>query len=62
MKRELLRTAFYDNVVRALDKTAGTFFGDAAMGADDSDLPRLFRAIDVQIETLAKRYNATLED
>ena len=57
------RDVFREKVLAALDAAARETFdpprNDA--GATDGDLPRLFKAIDKQIEILADRYNITLE-
>jgi len=51
--------AFRDAVLKALDKTAQDLFNEK-LGADDVDLPRLFRAVDEHVRILAARYHITL--
>lgn len=57
--REAVREAMRLAVLDALDKTARYYFrhgDDLQPGADDSDLPELFRVIDAQTERLFNRY------
>jgi hypothetical protein len=54
-----VRTVFRAALLTALDNAARNVF-NRQLGASDQDLPRLFAALDAQIETLAERYDATL--
>jgi hypothetical protein len=58
--REILRAA----VLKALDEAANTIFGEPkaplGVGATDADLPRLFRALDEQLDVLSERFNHPL--
>lgn len=56
---------FYRHVLNALDRaTRETFHPNnkANEGATDEDLPRLFKAIDEQVDALAKRFDIELID
>lgn len=64
VERGDIQEIFRDHVLKALDAAAREVFdpprNDA--GATDADLPRLFKAIDAQIETLAERYDVAILD
>ena len=64
MNRDNTRDIFHLAVLAALDTAARETFNPPrnAPGASDIDLPRLFRAIDEQVDVLAKRYGVTLID
>jgi hypothetical protein len=66
LNREAVRDVFRERLLMALDLAAREAFDPQdrtrAEGATDGDLPRLFSALDVQIETLAERYNVALVD
>lgn len=64
MNRDYVQAVFRAKVLEALDAAANETFKPARndSGAADADLPRLFKAIDEQVEVLAKRYGVTLED
>ena len=60
LNRDAVTDAFREAVLEALDTTAKEIFFDAKFGATDADLPRIFKAIDAQIETLCERYGVVL--
>lgn len=64
MNRDDTRDIFHMIVLEAFDKAANQTFKPLRndSGATDDDLPRLFKAIDKQVEVLAKRYGITLGD
>ena len=51
--------AFRHAVLRAIDKTASELFSET--GWQDQDLPRLFKAVDAHVETLAERHGIQLD-
>ena len=56
---------FRNAVLIALDEAAADAFelyGIRAPGADETDLPMLFRVIDTHVERVAKRYDIILTD
>ncbi len=61
MNRKKTIQVFRQRVLGALDSAARETFNPpgytAGSGATDADLPRLFKAIDAQVDVLAKRYN-----
>ena len=57
-----IRDTFRAQLLVALDKAARKTIGAKCYGANDQDLPRLFRALDEQIRVLANRYNVNLAD
>jgi hypothetical protein len=61
---EITRESFRRHVLDALDAAARETFNPSRndAGASDADLPRLFKAIDAQIEVLAERYCIKLID
>jgi hypothetical protein len=63
--RETVQDVFRNNVLRALDQSVDECFGSVGRndrGAADVDLPRLFEALDTQIDVVCKRFNITLVD
>ena len=62
LDRETTLETFRDAVLRALDDAARQTFNPPRndAGATDADLPRLFAAIDAQVEALAERYRCAL--
>jgi hypothetical protein len=62
--RDDARDVFRAALLLALDEAARSAFSapGRAPGASDADLPRLFRALDEQVETLAERYGIALVD
>lgn len=66
LDRETIIETFRLCVLAALDTAANETFGAAGLvhrndsGATDADLPRLFKAIDAQVDVLAERYGAVL--
>lgn len=64
-----IKDIFRDKVLHALDSAANETFMPVLhargkslrndSGATDTDLPRLFKAIDEQVEVLAKRYDVS---
>ncbi len=54
---------FHEEILTALDQAARRTFNPPRndAGANDADLPRLFRAIDEQVRVLAARYNAAID-
>ena len=61
VNRERVVEEFRRAVLRALDRAADQEFDPPRndSGAIDADLPRLFKAIDAQVDVLAKRYHIT---
>jgi len=54
---EDIRDLFRERLLEALDSAAKEAFGGRGeVGATDADLPRLFAALDVQIDLLVKRH------
>ncbi len=64
MNRDDILELFRAEVLLALDKAANQTFKPPRndSGASGRDLPRLFKAIDEHVETLAERYGVTLEN
>lgn len=62
LNRDETIDAFRKAVLGALDKAAGETIKDGAHGWVDQELPRFFKALDAQIESVAARYNVTLVD
>ena len=64
LNRDDTREVFRLAVLEALDQAARLTFDPARndAGATDADLPRLFKAIDAQVEVLAERYQTILVD
>ena len=62
INRERVQEEFRAAVLSALDTAARATFNPPRndAGASDADLPRLFKAIDAQIEALADRYDFAL--
>lgn len=58
--QEILRNAVLDAMDTAANRIFGTSIKTNCAGAMDKDLPKLFAAIDVQLETLSARYNHPL--
>jgi hypothetical protein len=59
---EEIEEIFRDNLLEALDFSANEAFGIGPdNGAKDRDLPALFAALDVQIETLIKRHKVEVK-
>ena len=61
MNRDNTCDVFRTAVLSALDEAANQTFDPPRndSGATDEDLVRLFKAIDAQVDVLAKRYNVT---
>jgi len=57
--RDRIVLAFRDAVLITLDDVANQMFDPPRndSGATDEDLPRLFKAIDAQVDVLAQRYH-----
>jgi hypothetical protein len=54
---EDIRDCFRERLLEALDHAAREAFGASGeAGATDTDLPRLFAALDIQIDLLVKRH------
>jgi hypothetical protein len=54
---EDIRDCFRERLLEALDHAAREAFGASGeAGATDTDLPRLFAALDIQIDLLIKRH------
>ncbi len=66
LDREIARDVFHLRILRALDEAAREVFDsprfNLGAGATDRDLPRLFRAIDEQLDILAERYGVTWQE
>ena len=62
LDRESTIETFRQMVLEALDRAAHETFKPSRndAGATDADLPRLFKAIDAQVEALADRYDVVL--
>ena len=64
--KETAREIFRQHVLAAMDKAAREIFGPLiprnSAGATDGDLPRLFAALDEQVDVLAARYETVLYD
>jgi len=65
--RDEVLSVFRRNVLAALDQSARDTLGPRAYsrndsGATDADLPRLFKAIDAQVEVLSERFGVYLLD
>lgn len=62
VNQEDAREVFRRKVLSALDEAAKEVFNPPRndAGATDADLPRLFKAIDAQVECLADRYGIRL--
>lgn len=66
LDREMIVEPFRQKVLAALDAAANETFGQLGLvhrndsGATDADLPRLFKALDAQIDVLAARYGVVL--
>ncbi len=60
--RDYALEVFRNRVLSALDEAAREIFNPPRndAGATDADLPRLFKAIDAQVEALADRYRVVL--
>jgi hypothetical protein len=57
-----IRELFRDRLLEALDAATEEAFGVSGNGgATDNDLPRLFAALDVQIDLLIKRHRKPKE-
>lgn len=61
---ETAQEIFRDHVLTAMDNAAREIFGPAVKrndaGATDDDLPRLFKALDAQLNYLADRFGVIL--
>jgi hypothetical protein len=54
---EDIRDCFRERLLEALDHAAREAFGASGeAGATDTDLPRLFAALDIQVDLLVKRH------
>lgn len=66
LDRDTVRGIFRSHLLVALDAAAREVFqvthNEHDPGGTDADLPRLFKALDFQIEVLAERYNVALTD
>lgn len=68
INRDYVREVFRERVLEALDSAARQVFPHTRktsrndIGANDSDLPALFRAIDAQLDRLCERYDLVLVD
>jgi len=68
LDRDPIRDTFRQRVLEALDAAANETFGQLGLvhrndsGATDADLPRLFKALDEQVDVLAERYGVCLAD
>lgn len=64
LNRDRVLKTFRDHVLNAFDQAAHQTFkpGRNDAGSIDADLPRLFKAIDDQVEVLALRYHAHWRD
>lgn len=51
-----------DNVLKALDATAAELYGEGVLGATDSELPELFRALDAQAGRMLERAAAAIRE
>jgi len=62
--RDEAQTIFRNKVLEAMDAAAWEIFGASiktnCAGATDADLPRIFPALDEQLDRLAERYGHTL--
>jgi len=62
LDRDATLDVFRDAILKALDEAARQTFeaNPTPMGASDADLPRLFKALDEQVDVLANRYGVIL--
>jgi hypothetical protein len=62
--KETAREIFRNRVLEAMDQAAREIFGDRITrndcGATDADLPRLFKALDHQLDVVSERFSAPL--
>ena len=59
--KDLATEIFRNAVLEAMDTAAAEIFGHhAKLGATDGDLPRLFKAIDAQLDVLSERFGHAL--
>lgn len=62
LNRDKVMEIFRTTLLAALDEAAGDAFLQEAGGWQDQDLPRLFKALDAQIEALCERHEIVLVD
>lgn len=64
MNRDYVRDVFREAVLKGLDLATRQTFDppQTNAGATDADLPRLFKAIDAQVDRLADRFGVILTD